>query len=100
MKYSDALKKLALLGPEMGKPVDGSARKFSLDLIRTLLDALGGPETRFASVLVAGTNGKGSSSATLAAIAAAAAGFYSVLATEGWIFAGDVLGNVWMLRCP
>ena len=30
----------------------------------------------------------------------AAAGFYSVLATAGWIFAGDVLGNVWMISCP
>ena len=29
----------------------------------------------------------------------AAAGFYSVIATDGWIFAGDVLGNVWMLTC-
>lgn len=28
-----------------------------------------------------------------------AAGFFSVRTAPGWIFAGDVLGNVWMLRC-
>jgi WD40 repeat protein len=30
----------------------------------------------------------------------AAAGFFSVLAVKDWVFAGDVLGNVWMLSCP
>lgn len=42
--------------------------KLGLDNIRTLLDALGRPQDRFASVLVAGTNGKGSVSAMLARI--------------------------------
>ena len=36
--------------------------------MRVLAEALGNPQTRFPSVLIAGTNGKGSTSATLAAI--------------------------------
>jgi dihydrofolate synthase/folylpolyglutamate synthase len=39
-----------------------------LALVRTLLAALDHPERRFASVLIAGTNGKGSTAATLASI--------------------------------
>jgi dihydrofolate synthase/folylpolyglutamate synthase len=50
----------------------GAPRKFSLDHIRALLTELGEPQTRFASVLIAGTNGKGSTAATLASIANAA----------------------------
>ncbi len=42
--------------------------KLGLENIRTLLSALGGPETRFPSVLIAGTNGKGSVASMLAAI--------------------------------
>jgi dihydrofolate synthase / folylpolyglutamate synthase len=78
MTYEDALEKLAALGPELrvGRGADGSAsterRKFSLDHIRVLLKELGGPQERFASVLIAGTNGKGSTAATLASIARAA----------------------------
>ncbi len=45
---------------------------FGLDRIRALLAALGSPERRFPSVLVGGTNGKGSTSALLAAMAGAA----------------------------
>jgi dihydrofolate synthase / folylpolyglutamate synthase len=44
------------------------AHKFDLAHMRMLLAALGNPERNFPSVLVAGTNGKGSTSATLAAI--------------------------------
>lgn len=47
-------------------------RKFSLDEIRTLLNALGNPHLSFPSVLIAGTNGKGSTAATLASILTAA----------------------------
>ena len=43
-------------------------RKFSLDEFRVLLDTLGNPHRRFPSVLIAGTNGKGSTAATLASI--------------------------------
>jgi dihydrofolate synthase/folylpolyglutamate synthase len=47
-------------------------RKFSLDHIRALAYALGEPQSRFRSILIAGTNGKGSTASTLASIAAAA----------------------------
>jgi dihydrofolate synthase/folylpolyglutamate synthase len=42
--------------------------KLGLDNIRTLLERLGHPEQDYPCVLVAGTNGKGSTSATLATI--------------------------------
>jgi dihydrofolate synthase / folylpolyglutamate synthase len=44
------------------------AHKFDLTHMRVLLSALGNPEAGFPSVLIAGTNGKGSTSATLASI--------------------------------
>ena len=55
-------------------------RKFSLDQIRILAEALGNPHQKFPSILIAGTNGKGSTASTLAAIAKAAglrAGLYT-----------------------
>ncbi|MGA8938328.1 MAG: folylpolyglutamate synthase/dihydrofolate synthase family protein [Acidobacteriaceae bacterium] len=84
MTYDDALERLATLGPELhtARAADGTAgsagaaaivrRKFSLDHIRALLKTLGEPQCSFASVLIAGTNGKGSTAATLASIANAA----------------------------
>jgi dihydrofolate synthase / folylpolyglutamate synthase len=45
------------------------AAKFGLDGIRLLLERLGRPDRRFPSVIVAGTNGKGSVSAMLDSIA-------------------------------
>ncbi len=78
MTYEDALERLAALGPELrvGRASDGPVstvrRKFSLDHIRALLKALNDPQKSFASVLIAGTNGKGSTAATLASIANAA----------------------------
>jgi dihydrofolate synthase/folylpolyglutamate synthase len=72
MTYEQAIEKLAALGPEMRVTATGAPRKFSLDHIRALLTELGGPQTRFKSVLIAGTNGKGSTAATLASIANAA----------------------------
>ena len=44
------------------------SHKFDLTHMRVLLAALGHPENRFPTVLVAGTNGKGSTAATLASI--------------------------------
>jgi dihydrofolate synthase / folylpolyglutamate synthase len=44
------------------------SHKFDLGHMRVLLGALGHPENRFPSVLIAGTNGKGSTAATLASI--------------------------------
>ncbi len=48
-----------------------SAMTLGLDHMRALMDRLGHPERRFRSVLVAGTNGKGSTTAMLAAILSA-----------------------------
>src|ERR1700749_2185857 len=70
MTYDDALERLATMGPEMS--AKGPARKFTLAHIRTLLGALENPQKKFPSVLIAGTNGKGSTAATLASIANAA----------------------------
>lgn len=44
------------------------SQKFDLAHMRVLLEALEHPERKFPSVLIAGTNGKGSTAATLAAI--------------------------------
>ena len=46
--------------------------KLGLEGIRTLLDRLGRPETAYPSVLVGGTNGKGSVAAMMEAMLAAA----------------------------
>jgi dihydrofolate synthase / folylpolyglutamate synthase len=46
--------------------------RLGLDSMRDLLAALGDPQLRFPAVLVAGSNGKGSTSALLAAMAGAA----------------------------
>jgi dihydrofolate synthase/folylpolyglutamate synthase len=48
------------------------SQKFDLAHMRLLLRALDHPERRFSSVLIAGTNGKGSTAATLASILQAA----------------------------
>ena len=53
------------LGHELAQT---SSHKFDLAHMRVLLAALDHPERRFPSVLIAGTNGKGSTAATLAAI--------------------------------
>ena len=71
MTYVEAMEKLAALGPEMQTMRVGATvapRKFSLEHIRAMLRELGQPQTRFPSVLIAGTNGKGSTAATLASI--------------------------------
>jgi len=67
--YRSAVEQLHQLGFELGR---SSGRKFDLELVRVLLQALDHPERRFAAVLVAGTNGKGSTAATLASILRAA----------------------------
>jgi dihydrofolate synthase/folylpolyglutamate synthase len=48
------------------------SHKFDLEHMRRLLRELGSPEAKFPAVLIAGTNGKGSTAATLAAILQAA----------------------------
>ncbi len=56
------------LGGELYTPPGALRRKFDLAHMRVLLAALGNPERSFRSVLIAGTNGKGSTAATLASI--------------------------------
>ena len=73
MSYASAVDQLYGLGLELA-PTDAATprRKFDLAHMRSLMAALGNPQGRFASVLIAGTNGKGSTAATLASILAAA----------------------------
>ena len=66
MTYAEAVEQLASAGAELA----GTRRKFELDHMRVLASAIGDPQNRFPSVLIAGTNGKGSTAATLASILA------------------------------
>jgi dihydrofolate synthase/folylpolyglutamate synthase len=68
MSYAAAVDQLNAMVPELYASTGQPRRKFSLDEIRILLAALGDPQRRFRSVLIAGTNGKGSTAATLASI--------------------------------
>ena len=67
--YDDAVSRMYALGHELAHP---PSHKFDLDHMRRLLRELGSPETKFPGVLIAGTNGKGSTAATLASILEAA----------------------------
>jgi dihydrofolate synthase / folylpolyglutamate synthase len=68
MSYADAILRLSALGQELHTAPGQPRRKFDLKHMRALMMALGDPQKSFASILVAGTNGKGSTSATLASI--------------------------------
>ena len=68
MSYAAALQQLNAMAPELFTRPGQPRRKFSLDQVRTLLAALDDPHRRFRSILIAGTNGKGSTAATLASI--------------------------------
>ncbi len=68
MSYAAAIDQLNTMVPELHTGAGHPRRKFSLDEIRTLLGVLGNPHRSFPSVLIAGTNGKGSTAATLASI--------------------------------
>src|SRR5246127_5645076 len=65
MSYQAALERMYALGHELANT---PSQKFDLAHMRVLLAALDHPEKRFPAVLIAGTNGKGSTAATLAAI--------------------------------
>src|ERR1700719_152871 len=65
MSYGAAVEQMYALGHELAQT---PARKFDLAHMRVLLTALKNPEAHFPAVLVAGTNGKGSTAATLASI--------------------------------
>src|SRR5580698_125085 len=80
MSYAAAIDQLNAMAPELYTQPGHVRRKFSLDEIGALLAALGDPHKRFRSVLVAGTNGKGSTASTLASILTASglrAGLYT-----------------------
>lgn len=63
--YETAVARIYALGHELAQT---PSHKFDLGHMRVLLAALDNPEWRFPSVLIAGTNGKGSTAATLASI--------------------------------
>ena len=65
MSYETAVARMYALGHELTQT---PSHKFDLAHMRVLLAALNHPELQFPGVLVAGTNGKGSTAATLASI--------------------------------
>ena len=71
MSYPAAVARLYRLAGELHVKPGQPRRKFELEQMRTLMAALGNPQQIYPSVLIAGTNGKGSTAATLAAILAA-----------------------------
>ena len=70
MSYVAAVDHLHSLGHELAH--SAPRRKFDLATMRVLAAALGDPQKQFPAILIAGTNGKGSTAATLASICAAA----------------------------
>jgi len=81
MSYALAVEGLFARGHELAHSSDSAPsdaghavqrRKFDLEQMRALAAMLGHPESAFRSVLIAGTNGKGSTSAMLANIVQAA----------------------------
>jgi dihydrofolate synthase/folylpolyglutamate synthase len=65
LTYPEAVEHLLELGHELHQM---PSHKFDLEHMRVFTEALGHPERAFPSVLIAGTNGKGSTAATLASI--------------------------------
>jgi dihydrofolate synthase/folylpolyglutamate synthase len=65
MSYETAVASMFALGHELAQT---PSHKFDLAHMRVLLGRLDHPERAFPSVLIAGTNGKGSTAATLASI--------------------------------
>jgi len=65
MSYDSAVAQMYSLGHELAHT---PSHKFDLAHMRVLMAALDYPERKFSNVLIAGTNGKGSTAATLASI--------------------------------
>src|ERR1700719_4713020 len=78
MSYETAVASMFALGHELAQT---PSNKFDLAHMRVLLKAMNHPERAFPSVLIAGTNGKGSTAATLASILRAS-GFKTGLYTS------------------
>jgi len=68
MSYAEAITQLNAMVPELYAGPGQPRRKFSLEEIRVLLASLGDPHRRFPTVLIAGTNGKGSTASSLASV--------------------------------
>src|SRR5216684_2363652 len=68
MTYEESVQYLFSLGRELASPRQASVTKFDLKNITVLCEHLGQPQRDFQSVHVAGTNGKGSTSAMLESI--------------------------------
>lgn len=78
MSYESAVANMFALGHELANT---PSNKFDLEHMRVLLGAASHPERAFPSVLIAGTNGKGSTAATLASMLKAS-GFKTGLYTS------------------
>ncbi len=72
MTYEESVQYLFSLGRELASPRQASVMKFDLKNISAVCEHLGQPQRAFESVHVAGTNGKGSTSAMLDSILRAA----------------------------
>jgi dihydrofolate synthase / folylpolyglutamate synthase len=68
MNYSESVRYLLTLGRELASPQQARAAKFDLHNITAICERMGHPERAYASVHIAGTNGKGSTAAMLASI--------------------------------
>ncbi|HMH14319.1 MAG TPA: folylpolyglutamate synthase/dihydrofolate synthase family protein [Edaphobacter sp.] len=69
MSYAAAVDHLYALGHELAPATPSTPRrKFDLAHMRALAAALGDPQLTFPAILIAGTNGKGSTASTLASI--------------------------------
>jgi dihydrofolate synthase/folylpolyglutamate synthase len=86
--------------------LQGSGIRPGLARMRALLRALGAPHRKYPSIIVAGTNGKGSTSATLTSILDAAGyrtGFYTsphlVDIRERWKIAGEWISPEFLDEC-
>ena len=78
MSYQTAVERMYALGHELAHT---PSHKFDLKYMRVVLAALDHPERRVPAVLIAGTNGKGSTAATLASILRAS-GLHTALYTS------------------
>ena len=72
MSYAAAVDSLLTLSGELHAVPGAARRKFRLEDMHVLLSTLGDPQLRYPAILVAGTNGKGSTCSTLASILQAA----------------------------
>src|SRR5258708_14471754 len=68
MNYDAAVRYLLSLGRELAGPTQAVDAKFDLEHIAVLSERLGRPDRSYASVHIAGTNGKGSTAAFIESI--------------------------------